>query len=534
MIDQVTVRLRREGSDALSGPLAGINPQSAAAELARSGERYAFFRGEAGNWPNHVIACSPGKNPDEVDFTYLDPAFTDRRFARFGSAFGWPDAVSKTASALYRNCDVRLAAEERGVTVNTLREQLQVARESLGAENLPRLMMLANLASIGVDYQGKEADDFLANIFDLTQRQLRIARLAANGSTRAEISKTVGVSEALVKKELGFTFAASGVENILGLTRIISDSRALSIVTGYGDSRPEVAAPACSTVEVRSSDGRRIVGSDYGPRSGRPVLVLHSSMTSRSVHRALIEALQDHGFRPLAFDRPGFGDTDEVIGARPGEHDPFATAAQDMLAVCHALGFSKVSIVSRGAAQVVLAFLQLAAERVDRVVVVNPDPDTTASSKFEGSLGAIKMAFMRRPAAVQAMARFIATYATFDRVADTLVRSAKDSPPDLGVLANRDNIVEYFRGMEFLGRRKLAGYINEQVALATKQQPSPLPGTRNVVLLQGGTDFLHDPDEALSYWANLLPNAKVVKLDDAGRFLAYSHAKMVAEELRKG
>lgn len=534
MINRVTVRLRRNGNGTLSGLLAGINPDLAAHELARSGEGYAFFLGEADNWPNHLIACSPGKSPDEVEFTYLDPALTDVRFARFGNAFGWPDAVSRSVAALYHNCDVRLAADERGVTVNTLREQLQVARESLGAENLSRLIMLANVASVGVDHLGKEADDFLASIFDLTERQLRIAQLAANGSTRAEISKVIGVSEALVKKELGCIFAASGVSNVLGLTRILSDSRSLSIATGYGASRPEVPPPACRTVEIVGADGRRIVGSDYGPRSGRPVMVLHSSMTSRPVHRALIEALQDHGFRPLAFDRPGFGDTDEVAGARPGEHDPFAAAAADMLAICNALGFPKIGIVSRGAAQVVLAFLALAPERVDRVVVVNPDPNTTASSKFDGSLGAIKRAFMRRPAAVQAMARFIAAYATFDRVSDTLVRSAKDSPPDLAVLANRDNLVEYFRGIESLARRKLAGYINEQFALATKQQPRPVSGTRNVVLLQGATDFLHDPNEALSYWAALLPDSKRVMVNEAGRFLAYSHAKLVAEELHKG
>src|SRR6185312_9257258 len=99
------------------------------------------------------------------------------------------------------------------------------------------------------------------------------------------------------------------------------------------------------------ADGTRIAWSDYGPASGKPVLVVHSSMTSRPVSRALVTALQAAGVRPIAIDRPGFGMSDPFPGMEPGRHDPFAVAARDVASLCRKLKIASLDVVARGGAQ---------------------------------------------------------------------------------------------------------------------------------------------------------------------------------------
>ena len=84
--------------------------------------------------------------------------------------------------------------------------------------------------------------------------------------------------------------------------------------------------------------------SDFGPADGKPVLILHSTITSRAPPTRLVTALQATGFRPLAIDRPGFGDTD--AGGSPA--DPYLLAAHDVAAVCAALGIERLDVVARG------------------------------------------------------------------------------------------------------------------------------------------------------------------------------------------
>lgn len=74
------------------------------------------------------------------------------------------------------------------------------------------------------------------------------------------------------------------------------------------------------------ADGSRVAWSEYGSVTGRPVLVVHSSMTTRFVSRRLLRALQTRGCRPIAIDLPGFGLSEPVAGLGAGVHNPFAAA----------------------------------------------------------------------------------------------------------------------------------------------------------------------------------------------------------------
>src|SRR5690606_31304293 len=111
--------------------------------------------------------------------------------------------------------------------------------------------------------------------------------------------------------------------------------------------------------------------SDYGPASGRPVLIVHSNWSCRFVPRVFAGELQRRGWRPIAIDRPGFGGTS--IGSASVEN-PFDQAVADTLQVLDAARVGTVPVVARCGAQFVHALKVAAPDRVGPVVLVSPTP----------------------------------------------------------------------------------------------------------------------------------------------------------------
>ncbi len=493
-------------------------------------------------WPNHIVAVfDPARfgsaqlraktGPAEWVANWVDPDPLPRVTA-FGLNFGWAPAVSRTVAELYATCDIERAADRLGISVHTARERLEAARTSIGLPNVPMLFMLINVMAMEITQSGPESDRFLAELFDLTERQHRIASRIANGSSRQSVAEEFGLSLAVVKKELGDVFAATGVGNVLQLSRLFSEARMLAMATHYAADFPQNPPPVSRDQRLTTHEGRTLALSDYGPSSGKPVFVLHSSLTSRPVNRQLVEALQNAGFRPISIDRPGYGETDPFKDAVAGEHDPFATAAADMVEACKLIGLARIDVVTRGAAQVVVALHRMAPDLIRKAVLTNPDPDLASSTMRQGRIGAMKTAFLKRPWAIRLMGKMISSLTTYDRMADTLRRSVEACPPDRRVLDDEDNIREFYRGIVSMSEGKIAGYVNEQVAFATQAKPDPLPGSRAFSVLIGAVDFMHHPHETLAYWREVLPEARFRLVEEAGRFLTYSHAEQVVAELK--
>lgn len=254
-------------------------------------------------------------------------------------------------------------------------------------------------------------------------------------------------------------------------------------------------------------------------------------MTNRPVARSLLRALQKAGCRPISIDRPGYGLTDEVPGARPGAHDPYAAAARDAIRVLDHLRLDDVDLVARGGAQFVLALARDAPGRLKRVVLVNPAPHTSASDRNVGAMGAIKEAFRRNPAIIRLAAAFFIRQSSFERVAEFMHRSMRGSPPDEAACRDPELVRDYFRATRLFGTGRTAGYVNEQTEFAKGSKPAPLRGTTDWRVVIAAHDVLHDPKYVMAYFRDVLPDARFVTAPDAGRLLALSHPHYVVAAL---
>jgi pimeloyl-ACP methyl ester carboxylesterase len=118
---------------------------------------------------------------------------------------------------------------------------------------------------------------------------------------------------------------------------------------------------------ITGGDGVELAVLDEG--EGRPVLLLHGFPDSSAVWRHQVPALVGGGFRVVAPDLRGFGESD-----RPDSVEEYAIARSvaDVLAVLDALGIERTNVVGHdwgaGLAWVLAAF---APERVDRLAVLS-------------------------------------------------------------------------------------------------------------------------------------------------------------------
>jgi len=447
-------------------------------------------------------------------------------------AFGLTGLQTRVALEAIRTGGVRTAAQRLGISYHTAREAMAEAMVRVRAPRLPALVRRLVSLAFGVLPETEEVD-LLGDAWGLSTRQAAIAVLIADGMTRGETAAALGLGEAVVKRELNEVYGLLQVGSAAALARKITEANALNWMTrSTGGDIGVIEAGAEPLRIVHRPGGGRIAVSDYGPASGRPVLVVHSSMTSRIVARGLRRALQSAGFRPISIDRPGFGLTDEIEGLRPGLHDPYPAAADDAILVLDALKLQTVDVVARGGAQFVVALHKIAADRLGRVVLVNPDPPSAASGRRIGPFGVLKDAFRRNPALVRVWAGLIGTQLTQARVSRMLERSMQGSPPDEAAARDPEIVQDYFRAVRTFATGRHTGYVNEQIDFARRGRGQPpIDGTSNWLVMVAAHDTLHEPQEVIAYWRAVLVDAQFQLVQDGGRLLALSRPHDVVEGL---
>lgn len=335
--------------------------------------------------------------PPDLDLTPRDGAVVvlttlathEGPIAQACANFGLTPAQTRLVAQVLRSRSIKEAAATLGVSHTTARESLAEIYKRTGARRLPDLVASLSALAFGVLPSRADHAALLIDVWGLSPKQASIAFLAGGGAAREEVARTLNLSLAVVRKELDHIFTTLGVANASALAKAVTT---ISAAGALLSAAPEGLGPLDPRAEplwlTPRADGSRIAWSDYGHPDGRPVLIVHSSSTSRFAPTRLVAALRDAGYRPLAIDRPGFGLSDPKLGCRPGEHDPFAEAVDDVLAVLDVLKLPWVDIVARGGAQVVVAIAQRAPERLGRVVLVNPDPHTEPDDRRRGAFGA--------------------------------------------------------------------------------------------------------------------------------------------------
>lgn len=539
---------------AVSGPDA-VEPGALDWELAESALRRGGARfgggGQAGDSP--VWAYVPGREAKAWDLpapllaalgredgravlavtTSLGPSSPLQRAC---DAYGLSGLESRVVSAVLKAGAIKEAARAAGVSYATAREAMSGALAKVGAPRLPGLVQRLSLLAFGVFPNQGEAADFLGARWGLTPRQGQIALLLAEGLTRAQAARALGLSEATVKKQADIVFQALGVGRAAEAARAICSAIVMGALSEASQGRIAWMDTAVEPLRlIRRPGGGRIAISDYGPRGGRPVLLVHACFSGRHPPRGLVAALVAAGWRPIAVDRPGYGLTD-FAGARglePGG-EPFGAAAHDMAVALDVLGLERADVIGRGGAQAALAFGQLYPERCGRVVLIAPIPPTRCDVGWRGLFGAYREIYRRRPELIPHSIRLMARLMDRGFVARMVRKTLAATPPDLAIVDRPGFDDDYYRTMHMYALGRLDGYIHEQAYVASAESDGYAPDSRDWTVLFGEHDGVLDPVAARRYWEARLPRARFETLAGHGRLLDYAVPDLVVDRLRGG
>ena len=441
------------------------------------------------------------------------------------SVYGLSPRQCDVVAALVATGSVRRAARVACVDYEGARTAVAAARDKMGMANIVHLIdQVAHLA-LGLQPPVDAEDSDIAHAIGLTARQYAIAASFAVQPTREAVAAALGLSETVVLRQLKDIYLILGVNSAGEMARVLREVRTASLYLAPGASEGPLGPP---TRYVQRADGTRIGYSDYGPADAPPVFILHSTICARHPPTRLVAALHDAGYRTLAIDRPGFGDSD----ASPGP-DPNAAAAADFASVCADLGIGRCDIVARGSGQAAVTLGSRHPGLVRRAVLVNPTPAAGHTNSDRGPLGAVKRRLLAKPAIAALMVRMLAAYASPVRIRDGMRRSFADSPPDLAAVDDATFVADYLRANMGFAEGRIAGYVAEQQGWATAAPTPPLPGMTGWRMIFGGHFVLHDPVEAEAWWREILPDTPVTLVPEAGQLLAYTHPDKVTRALKE-
>ncbi len=446
--------------------------------------------------------------------------------------FGLSDLQRRVVGSIVRTGSARAAAHELGIAYSTVRESLALAAKRMSLPNMPAVVSAVVSAAFGIMPWELDSAIILSDMLQISERQARIALLVSTGASRKQAAQATGVSDGVVKKELDNLFASLGVRTAAELAKLIAEIQALRLFARSTAGAPGFLDPAIepSRFSIRP-EGRQIIGwSDYGPVSGKPVLVVHSNWSCRAVPRPLVLALQKQGWRPIAIDRPGYGATH--LGQSTREN-PFAQAVDDTIQILDQLNIKKISIVARCGAQFVHVLKRRISSRIEAVVLVSPTPATDETGQRIGVVGSIKEAFFRSPRLIEFFFRIICAQITLRRVEQLTRAIVKGSIGDTELCGDPQFIRDRFRALRPFAGGNFMGAVYEEMVISHGGYDLPPLSVTNWAIVQGDDDNHNSFDEVINYWSPLVPNAKIIKVQGGGRFLTSSHAEQLASILEE-
>ncbi|MEU6632199.1 alpha/beta hydrolase [Streptomyces parvus] len=271
---------------------------------------------------------------------------------------------------------------------------------------------------------------------------------------------------------------------------------------------------------VLAADGRHLMVERMGDPRGRPVFLLHGTPGSRLGPAPRGMVLYQRHTQLIAYDRPGYGDSDRHEGRR------ISDVVGDVRAIADALGLERFAVVGRsGGAPHALACAALMPERVTRTAaLVSLAPrDAAGLDWFEGMSASNVLAYSTAADDPESLARsFIDRSAQIRqdpvRLLDDLRRELTDSDRlvvnDAGI---RSMLLRNFsEGL----RHSAYGWIDDAIAFCRPWgfDPSRITGE---VLLWHGVQDVFSPVGHSRWLAGQIPGATTVLEPRAAHFDAF-------------
>jgi DNA-binding CsgD family transcriptional regulator/pimeloyl-ACP methyl ester carboxylesterase len=380
------------------------------------------------------------------------------------AAFRFSELEARVAVAMLEAPTIEIAAARVGVGRETARDALAGAMRKMGVRRTPLLIRRMTDLICGETFPVE--GDHMREALGLTAAEAKTARLTAQGSTTASVARTLGVKPETVKSHLRSAFSKVGLARAKDLSRLDVELGALHALSRAREMGPLMEPAGGMLRMLVRPDDRRVAFLDYGPASGRLVLVMHALASGRTLPPDLARCLKSAGYRPVVPQRPGYGLTDPPSG------DYLADAAEDMAAILVTLKRGATDVLARDiATAALLAFAQRFPSQVDHVVLLNPERETNTVAEAKPmrsyAIPAAARLLQRHPELTRAFFEVLRRQTGSARLAPLLVESFKSgSQSDIEGLRDPEILAWMVRDIQAMVARSITGIVQERLSYA--------------------------------------------------------------------
>jgi pimeloyl-ACP methyl ester carboxylesterase len=271
------------------------------------------------------------------------------------------------------------------------------------------------------------------------------------------------------------------------------------------------------TAMIRVPDGRRLSVEFSGHPDGRAVFLLHGMPGSRLGPRPRGMVLYRLGIKLIAFDRPGYGDSDRQAGRR------VADVVADVTAIADAYGIERFAVAGRsGGGPHALACAALLPDRVTRaaVLVSLAPPGAAGLDWFDGMAQSNVVSFIAAAAGHDPLAARLTLAAQEIRAnpASWLARLHSELPDsDRRVVGDAGIRALLVAAHAEALRTSVYGWIDDAMALCGHWGFDPASVTVPVLLWHGEHDVF-SPVSHARWLAKQIPGATVIVQAGAAHF----------------
>jgi len=478
----------------------------------------AIARGSVSPWEGFVDrhgAASAGKGVLLVVFA---PSRSKALIGRAADSLGLSPLQRRMAMAMLEEASVDAAAVSLGIGRETARDALEGAVRKAGvrgaSELVARLISLScNLAEL------PSADRALAGAaLGLSRAEAGVAERIADGDTAAQAARRLGLSAGTVKAYRRSIFERLDINRSRDLRRLIIEAGELDRLSRLS----EIDLEAASTGEQRiftDAAGRTVACMDYGPRSGRPLLLMHGYSTGRLAPPPLLRALAARGRRVIIPQRPGFGMTS------PAAADYLATAVADLILILDRLTCPTAAMLARdGGAAVGLAFGVACPARLEAGVLLNPRAPRGIVRRKRTPLTAVSVMLLRHPTLIEPLYRLLMRQSSQPVVVGMFRRAFAAVEADRACFEHPNTLAHLVADQMGLVGRTIRGPIAEQHLYSDGWAIPGLDGGPGWRLAFSG--HYYAPGDEIA-WVQVASGAPLILLD-AGALVQFTHADAIA------
>jgi len=262
-------------------------------------------------------------------------------------------------------------------------------------------------------------------------------------------------------------------------------------------------------------DGRVIGFREYGAADGLPILCFHGTPGSRFMFQIADSFARENGLRLIAPERAGFGLSSHAKAR------PLARSAEDMAALCDALGLARVAVAGvSGGAPFAVAFAAIRPDQVSAAGLVSP-VGPFAGPESPGRIGPAHRLTFRVLPGVPLLYRFLFTFGRLGFLyvpqAMAALIMSRSAPSDWRILSEKRVRKNLMRGLREGVRPGVGGAV-EELRCFSRPWALPFDNIAAPTILWQGLSDRNVPVSAALRLGELIPGCEVRRVDGAGHY----------------